>query len=214
MVTPSTSAVSYRTVLGATVCESWVFINSPSCLSGLTNVAFQNASRLEAQITQPCVIIGTPPEWPVIFAIRFQNRTIIDGRMPNCHEPVVIEFPVLIAVRAIPVTRIIVPFISEAYRDAVSRKGPEFLDESIVQFLCPLAREKGDDFVSTADELRPIPPPRVDRVGQSNFFRITSIPAVFGDAHLLNRTLARERRQRWASCDGCSCHNFISFKAA
>src|SRR5215471_12034504 len=167
---------------------------------------FKMLPSLESQVTQPWVIIGTAPEWPVIFAIRFQNRTIIDGRMPYCHEPVVIEFPVLIAVRAIPVTRIIVPFISEAYRDAVSSKRPEFLDESIVQFLCPLARKKSDDFVSPANELRSISPARVDRVGQGNFSWITSIPAVFSEAHLLNCTLACERRQRWASCNGCSCH--------
>ena len=74
----------------------------------------------------------------MIFAIRFQ-RKIVDGRVPYRHQPIVIKFPVLITVRAIPVARIIVPFVSEAYGDAISRKRPEFLDEPVVQLLGPLA---------------------------------------------------------------------------
>jgi len=54
----------------------------------------------------------------------------------------VIELPVLIAIGAIAVARVVIPLVSEVYSDAVARKRPEFLDESIIQFLYPLTREK------------------------------------------------------------------------
>ena len=55
-------------------------------------------------------------------------------------------------------TRVVVPLVSEAYRDAVPGERPQFLDEPVVQFLGPLAREESNDFVSSLDELRAIPP--------------------------------------------------------
>ena len=55
-------------------------------------------------------------------------------------------------------TRVIVPLVSEAYRDAVRGERPQFLDEPIVQLSGPLASEEGNDFVSSVDELRAIPP--------------------------------------------------------
>ena len=36
----------------------------------------------------------------------------------------------------------------------------------------------------------------IDRVCQSYFCRIASIPSIFGEAHLLHRTVACERRER------------------
>src|SRR5262245_41737994 len=74
---------------------------------------------LEAQVTQSWVAVRTATERPVIFAICFQNGKIVDAGKPEGHEAVLIKFPVLIAIGAKPVTRIIVPLVSEAYRDAV-----------------------------------------------------------------------------------------------
>jgi hypothetical protein len=51
------------------------------------------------------------------------------------------------------VTRVIVPFVSEAYRDAILGESPQFLDESVIQLLAPLARQEGNDFVSSVNEL-------------------------------------------------------------
>jgi hypothetical protein len=46
------------------------------------------------------------------------------------------------------VTRVVVPLVSKAHRDAVPGERPQFLDEPVVRLLGPLAREKsnnGDD---------------------------------------------------------------------
>jgi hypothetical protein len=112
------------------------------------------------------------------------------------HEAIVIKLPVLIAVGAVPATRVVVPFISGAYRDALPVERPQFLDEPVVQLLGPLAREKSNDFVSSVDKLRAVPSSRIDRVCQSYFFRVPSVPPILGEAHLLNRTLAGAQRQR------------------
>ena len=78
---------------------------------------------------------------------------VVDRREPKSHELVVIELPVLIAIRAVPVTRVVVPLVSKAHRDAVSGERPQFLDEPVVQLFRPLPREEGDDFVSSVNEL-------------------------------------------------------------
>ena len=67
--------------------------------------------------------------------------------------------------------RVVVPFVSEAHRDAVSGERPQFLDEPVVQLPGPLARQESNDFTSSADELRAVPPSGIDRVCQSDFPR-------------------------------------------
>ena len=105
------------------------------------------------------MVVGTPSERPVKFAIRYKNRKVVDACKPCGHEPVLIELPVLIAIGAVPVARVIVPLLREAHRDAVPGERPQFLDEPVVQFLDPLAGEEGNDFVSPGDELLAVPPP-------------------------------------------------------
>ena len=54
--------------------------------------------------------------------------------------------------------RLVVPLVREAYRDPVPAKRPQFLDEPVVQLIGPLAREEGNDLVSSVDELRSVSP--------------------------------------------------------
>src|SRR5450432_4591336 len=95
---------------------------------------------------------------PVVLAIRSQNGKVVDGCKSRRHKPIIIEFPVLIAVGAIPVFRVVVPLVSEAYGDPVPGKRPQFLAEPVVPLRGPLAREKSNDLVSSVDEFRSIPP--------------------------------------------------------
>ena len=104
------------------------------------------------------MVIGTTPEPPVIFPICRQNRKVVNGCKPRRHEPLTVEFPVLIAVGAIPVIRLVVPLVSEAYGDPVSGKCPHFLDKPVIQLPGPLAREEINDFVSSVHEFGSIPP--------------------------------------------------------
>src|SRR5262249_26124623 len=84
----------------------------------------RRARGLEAQVTQSRVVIGAAPERPVIFAVGFRNRKVVDRRKAGCHEAIVIELPVLIAIGAMPVTRVVVPLVSKAYRDAITCERP------------------------------------------------------------------------------------------
>src|ERR1700686_2375710 len=95
---------------------------------------------------------------PVVLAVRSQNGKVVDGCKSRRHKPIIIEFPVFIAVGAIPVIRVVVPLVSEAYRDPVPGKRPQFLDEPVVQLIGPLAREESNDFVSSVNELRSVRP--------------------------------------------------------
>src|SRR5580704_2959549 len=83
---------------------------------------------LKAQVTQPRVVFGTSTGQPLKFAVGFQNGKVVDRREPRGHEPVVVELPVLIAIGAIPVTRVVVPLICKPDRDPVPGKRPDFLD--------------------------------------------------------------------------------------
>jgi hypothetical protein len=58
---------------------------------------------------------------------------------------VLVEFPVLVAVAAKPIAAVIMPFIGEAYRDAVLAEGPDFLDQAVVELAVPVARQKRFD---------------------------------------------------------------------
>ncbi len=60
--------------------------------------------------------------------------------------------------------RVVVPLVSEAYRDPVLGECPEFFDEPVVQLLGPLATEESKDFVSSVDKLRSVPPSCVNRI--------------------------------------------------
>lgn len=60
--------------------------------------------------------------------------------------------------RAKPVVRIVVPFVDEAHGDAPVMKRPQLLDQSVLEFLVPLAVEKGDDGRAPGEELGAIAP--------------------------------------------------------
>ena len=88
------------------------------------------------------MIVRTTAERPVIEAVLLADRQIVDARDAHPHQAVLVELPVLVAVRAEPASRIVTPFIGEANRDAVLVKGPEFLDQPIVELAVPFAGEK------------------------------------------------------------------------
>src|SRR5262249_15699955 len=91
------------------------------------------------------------------------------------------------------------PFVSKAHGNTVPVASPEFFDQPIVQFLCPLACKKSDDLLPAIHEFRAVSPTGVRRVGQSHFFGITRIPTIFRHADLLNSSVASKRRQ-WRTC--------------
>src|SRR5512144_1872369 len=79
----------------------------------------------------------------------------------------------------------------------MSPERPQLLDEPVVLFARPLAPQELDDLLTAARKLEPVAPRAVDRVGAGHALGVAAVPCVFGQAHLLHRRLARERRARF-----------------
>src|ERR1700733_4196682 len=88
--------------------------------------------------------------------------------------------------------------IGEAYRDAVTRKCPQLLDQAVVQFSRPLPLQESDNLLSSGWELGAVSPPRIDGIGERHLFRVACVPAILGQSHLLDGGLLSERRE-WGS---------------
>ena len=72
--------------------------------------------------------------------LAFLDRQIIDAGVPVRHQAILVKLPILVAIGAEPVSISMVVFLRVSNRDAVIREGPEFLDQSVVQFLGPFVR--------------------------------------------------------------------------
>src|SRR6266487_1469605 len=105
------------------------------------------------------MFVRTATNWPVILPFRLLDRQIINGCKPKSHQAVVIKLPVLIAVGAEPVSRVIMPFISEPHSNAVFVVGPKLFDQPVVEFFSPLAPQKFNDLGPSSRELGAVSPP-------------------------------------------------------
>jgi hypothetical protein len=56
------------------------------------------------------------------------------------------------------VSAVVVPFVRETHGDAIVAKGPQFLDQPVVEFPRPFAREEFDDLRTPDWKLRSIAP--------------------------------------------------------
>src|SRR5580658_4746797 len=149
---------------------------------------------LQSQIAEARVIIRTPAQRPVKFSVRGSDWQIVDAGVAPTHVTLRCEFPILVAVAAVPMLGIIMPFIGESHANAIAGKGPQLFDESVVEFLGPFALQKLPHLFATDRKLRAIAPARVFGVDEHDTLRIASIPRVLGHAYLLCCTL---RSKRW-----------------
>src|SRR5262249_42562992 len=90
----------------------------------------------------------------------------------------------------------IVPLILEAHCDAIAVERPEVLDQAIVEFVRPFAREEGDDRRAALEELRAIAPAAVLGIGERDPLGIARVPGVLRHARLLRGGFPGEWRQR------------------
>src|SRR5262245_48538375 len=144
------------------------------------------------------MIVGAATERPVILALTFLDRQIVDACDPQLHQSVLVELPVLVSVAAEPVPAVVVPFIGKSHCNAVFAKGPDFFDQTIVELAIPLACQECFDRLAAMQKLRAIAPPAVGRVGERNACRFTGIPGILGHARLLCGGLSVERG-KWRS---------------
>src|SRR5262249_54449944 len=110
------------------------------------------------------MIIGAPAERPVILALAFPDGKVIDAGDAQAHQPVLVEFPVLVAVAAEPAAAVVVPLVGEAHGDAVFAKRPDLLDQAIIELAIPFAREERDDIVAAVQKFGAVAPAAVLRV--------------------------------------------------
>src|ERR1700755_3211398 len=118
-------------------------------------------SGLEAQVGKARVIVGPPPERPVVFPVGHVYRQIVDRSEAPLHHASRIELPILVSVRAEPVAAVVMPLVSEPHGTSVVGEGPEFLDESVIELPVPFTGQEGDDLSPAIDEFRPVPPPAI-----------------------------------------------------
>src|SRR5215831_10135336 len=132
------------------------------------------------------MFVGPSPERPTVFPVALGDRQIVDRSKPSLHHACGIELPVLVSVGSEPVAAVVVPLISEPHRDSIVGEGPQFLDQAVVEFLVPLACEKGDDLGAPIDEFRPVAPPPVLGVSQTDSMRVSTVPRIFRHPDLNN----------------------------
>jgi hypothetical protein len=68
-----------------------------------------------------------PPE----TALAFADRHIIDAGFAAAHQAVLVEFPLLIAVGAEPLSGVVMPFVLETHGDEIAVERPEILDQPV-----------------------------------------------------------------------------------
>ena len=88
------------------------------------------------------MIVRTAPERPMIFAFALLDRQVIDAGDAKAHQPLFVELPIFIAIAAKPVAAVVMPFVSEAHRNAVLAECPALLNQAVVKLAIPLARQK------------------------------------------------------------------------
>src|SRR5688572_3428891 len=76
---------------------------------------------------------------PAELAICFLDRQVVDAGEAPAHQAVLGELPVLVAVGAEPVPRVVVPLVLEAHGDEVAHEAPELLLQPVVELAVPLA---------------------------------------------------------------------------
>src|ERR1700676_634761 len=158
--------------------------------------------RSQAEFAQTWVVVGTPPQRPMIFALAFRNRQIVDAGDTQSHQAVFVEFPVLVAIAAKPMAAVVVPLVGKAHGYAVVAKRPELLDQPVVQFARPFTRQERLDGVASLQELGAVAPATIFGIGKRDPSGLASVPRVLGHARLLGRGFQAKGRQ------GRSVHGF------
>lgn len=136
---------------------------------------------------------GRVPEEP---SIGFFDRDVVDAGMAYSHQALVIEFPVLVAVRSKPLLVVVSPFVCKPNGYPELGERPEFFDQTVLVFLFPFARQKLAYSIATGKDLTPVSPARIDGVRKGHLLGITSVPSILRHADFLNGRLVRERWKR------------------
>src|SRR5215210_179599 len=95
-----------------------------------------------------------------------------------------------------PLSPGVAALVLEPHRYAVPREAPQVLLEPVVELAFPLAGKEVPDRLPPLEELVPVAPHRVLRVGHRHLLGVAGVPGVLGCFDLLPRRLLVERRKR------------------
>src|SRR5579883_2390759 len=112
------------------------------------------------------MIIRPPPQRPMIFAVVFLNGQIVDACDPDSHQPVLVEFPILITVAPEPIAAVVMPFIGETHSNAIVAIGPNLFNQTVIELARPFASEKRLDRLPPLKKFRPIAPAAILRISK------------------------------------------------
>src|SRR3981189_309415 len=95
---------------------------------------------------------------PARAAFLLRDRHIVDAGFAAAHQAGLVELPLLVAVGAMPLPGIVVPFVLKAHRDMVAVERPEILDQAVLMLFRPFAGEEGDDGGAAFEKLGAVAP--------------------------------------------------------
>lgn len=147
------------------------------------------------------------------FAVGDGNRKIVDAGVAVVHEASVVKIPIFVAIRPEPVSGVVMPLVGKANGDAASRESPELLDEAVIEFPMPLAREEFDDGAPAGKKFGAVAPDAIHSIGEGDFLWLPSVPTVFREADFFDGRLPSERRERWAGFNGLAHWPRIAIRA-
>src|SRR6202011_1287350 len=123
-------------------------------------------TELQAQVTQSGMIVRPTSDRPVEEALALLDEQIIYGSVTMMHQPIFSELPIFISVGAMPLACCIMRLICKADGYSGAVESPQFLDEAIVELLCPFAAAKSNDLLSACQKFRAITPFDIDGISE------------------------------------------------
>src|SRR5579862_7587337 len=104
------------------------------------------------------MFVRAPSQGPMKLTVSLFDRQFIDARVARIHQTLFVEFPILVAVSAEPVSRVIVVFVCEAHCNSIAIECPQLFDEPVVQFSRPLSCEKCNNLFSAGRKFSAVSP--------------------------------------------------------
>ena len=128
------------------------------------------------------------------FRSASRDGDVVDAGLAAAHQAAVVELPQLVAVAAAPVAGGVAPLVLNRTAIRSSVNAHRAFTSRYSRSLRPLPAQEPPDGVPARDELPPVPPHRVLRVGQADPLRVPGVPGVLGQSYLAEGGLPGERR--------------------
>jgi hypothetical protein len=138
------------------------------------------------------MIVGPSALGPKELPLPLANRNVIDAGDAQFHQAAFVELPVLVAIGAEPIRRVVMILVAESHGYAVSRARPHFLDKSVAQFARPFALKELSHFLATFEEFGAVPPYGVFGVGECDLVGIARVPGILRCARFSRGGIGRD----------------------